>query len=88
MTFSCAPRSVFHLVVVAISACALAVAMAAATVAGRSHDGSLMLLALGCLAVGFLMLGHGLMTPGSGDGRATSRWGASWCWRSRRSPPA
>jgi hypothetical protein len=46
----------------AISACALAVAMAAA-VAGRSRDGSVVLLALGCLAVGFLMLGHGLVTP-------------------------
>jgi hypothetical protein len=49
-----------HLVVVtAISACALAVAVAAATAAGRSRDGSLVLLALGCLGVGFLMLGHG-----------------------------
>jgi HD-GYP domain-containing protein (c-di-GMP phosphodiesterase class II) len=56
-----------HLVVVsAISACALAVAAAAAVAAGRSRDGSLVLLALGCLAVGFLMLGHGLMTPGIG----------------------
>ncbi len=42
-----------HLMVVsAISACALAVAVAAATAAGRSRDGSLVLLALGCLAVG------------------------------------
>ena len=47
--------------------------MDAATVAGRSHDGSLMLLALGCLAVGFLMLGHGLMTPGIG-GRLGNQW--------------
>jgi HD domain len=46
-----------HLVVVsAISACALAVAMATAVAAGRSRDGSLVLLALGCLAVGFLMI--------------------------------
>jgi hypothetical protein len=66
--------AVFHLVVVgAISACALAVAVAAATVAGRSRDGSLVLLALGCLAVGFLMLGHGLTTPGIG-GRPVNLW--------------
>ena len=66
--------AVFHLVVVgAISACALAVAVAAATVAGRSRDGSLVLLALGCLAVGFLMLGHGLVTPGIG-GRPGNQW--------------
>jgi hypothetical protein len=63
-----------HLVVVsAISACALAVAVAAAVAAGRSRDGSLVLLALGCLAVGFLMLGHGLMTPGIG-GRPLNLW--------------
>jgi len=40
--------------------------MATAVAAGRSPDGSLVLLALGCLAVGFLMLGHGLTTPGIG----------------------
>jgi HD-GYP domain-containing protein (c-di-GMP phosphodiesterase class II) len=63
-----------HLVVVsAISACALAVAVAAAVAAGRSRDGSLVLLALGCLAVGFLMLGHGLMTPGIW-GRPRNLW--------------
>jgi HD-GYP domain-containing protein (c-di-GMP phosphodiesterase class II) len=63
-----------HLVVVsAISACALAVAVAAAVAAGRSHDGSLVLLALGCLAVGFLMLGHGLTTPGIW-GRPPNLW--------------
>jgi len=63
-----------HLVVVsAISACALAVAVAAAAAAGRSRDGSLVLLALGCLGVGFLMLGHGLMTPGIG-GRPPNLW--------------
>jgi hypothetical protein len=65
--------AVFHLVVVgAISACALAVAVAAATVAGRSRDGSLVLLALGCLAVGFLTLmaerGH---RPAHENGDAT-----------------
>jgi HD-GYP domain-containing protein (c-di-GMP phosphodiesterase class II) len=60
--------AVGHLVVVsAISACALAVAIAAAAAAGRSRDGSLVLLALGCLGVGFLMLGHGLVTPGIGE---------------------
>ena len=63
-----------HLVVVsAISACALVVAVAAATAAGRSRDGSLVLLALGCLAVGFLMLGHGLTTPGIW-GRPPNLW--------------
>ena len=63
-----------HLVVVsAISACALAVAVAAAAAAGRRRDGSLVLLALGCLGVGFLMLGHGLMTPGIG-GRPPNLW--------------
>jgi hypothetical protein len=63
-----------HLVVVsAISACALAVAVAAAVAAGRSRDGSLVLLALSCLAVGFLMLGHGLTTPGIA-GRPPNLW--------------
>jgi HD-GYP domain-containing protein (c-di-GMP phosphodiesterase class II) len=66
--------AVGHLVVVgAISACALAVAVAAATAAARGRDGSLVLLALGCLAVGFLMLGHGLVTPGIG-GRPANLW--------------
>jgi hypothetical protein len=64
--------AVGHLVVVsAISACALAVAAAAA--AGHSRDGSLVLLALGCLGVGFLMLTHGLVTPGIG-GRPVNLW--------------
>jgi HD-GYP domain-containing protein (c-di-GMP phosphodiesterase class II) len=63
-----------HLVVVsAISTCAMVVAVAAATAAGRSRDGSLVLLALGCLAVGFLMLGHGLTTPGIW-GRPPNLW--------------
>jgi hypothetical protein len=56
-----------------VSACALAVAVAAAGAAGRSRDGSLVLLALGCLEVGFLMLGHGLETPGIG-GRPPNLW--------------
>ena len=61
------------MVVSAISACALAVAVAAAAAAGRSRDGSLVLLALGCLGVGFLMLTHGLVTPGIG-GRPVNLW--------------
>jgi HD-GYP domain-containing protein (c-di-GMP phosphodiesterase class II) len=66
--------AVGHLVVVsAISACALAVAVAAAAAAGRSRDGSLVLLALGCLALGFLMLAHGLVTPGIGH-RPVNPW--------------
>ena len=66
--------AVGHLLVVsAISACALAVAVAAAAAAGRSGDGSLVLLALGCLGVGFLMLAHGLVTPGIG-GRPVNPW--------------
>ena len=78
--------AVGHLVVVsAISACALAVAVAAAAAAGRSRDGSLVLLALGCLGIGFLMLTHGLVTPGIGGGRATCGWGACRSWPSRRS---
>ena len=63
-----------HLAVVsAISACALLVAAAAAAAAGRSHDGGLVLLAFGCLTVGFLMLGHGLLTPGIA-GRPPNLW--------------
>jgi HD-GYP domain-containing protein (c-di-GMP phosphodiesterase class II) len=63
-----------HLVVTsAISACALVVAVAAAVAAGRGRDGSVVMLALGCLAVGFLMLGHGLLTPGVG-GRPPNLW--------------
>jgi hypothetical protein len=63
-----------YLVVSAISACALVVATAVAVAAGRSRDGSLVLLALGCLAVGFLMLGHGLTTQASAAGHPTCRW--------------
>jgi hypothetical protein len=46
--------------------------------AGRSRDGSLVLLALGCLAVGFLMLGHGLTTPGTSQKVTISLPWASW----------
>lgn len=84
--------AVGHLVVVsAISACALAVAVAAAAAAGRSRDGSLVLLGLGCLGIGFLMLTHGLVTPGIA-GRPGNLWvgrlpvlaiaafARPWCW--------
>jgi putative nucleotidyltransferase with HDIG domain len=55
----------FHVVVVsAIAACALGVALFAAASAARSHDASLVFLAIGCLGVGGAMLGHGLTTPG------------------------
>jgi putative nucleotidyltransferase with HDIG domain len=57
----------FHLVVVSlIAALAAAVAGLAAVPAGRSNDAALVFLALGCLAVGLTMFGHGLATPGIG----------------------
>ena len=66
--------AVGHLVVVsAISACALAVAVAAAAAAGRSRDGILVLRGIGCLWIGFLMLTHGLVTPGIA-GRPGNLW--------------
>jgi HD-GYP domain-containing protein (c-di-GMP phosphodiesterase class II) len=55
----------FHLLVVsAIAACAATVALFAALAAAKARDASLVFLALGCLAVGAAMLGHGLTTPG------------------------
>ena len=55
----------FHLFVVsAIAACALVVAILVAVAAGRARRFSLVMLALGCLGVGFFMLAHGLTTPG------------------------
>lgn len=68
-------RSVrFHLVVVSgLSACALVVAVLAAAAAGRSGNRSLALLGAGCLTVGILMLGHGLVTPGVAD-RPVNLW--------------
>jgi HD-GYP domain-containing protein (c-di-GMP phosphodiesterase class II) len=64
----------FHLVVVsAIAACALLVALATAMVAARARHPSLVLLAVGCLSVGILMLGHGLTTPGI-LGRPVNMW--------------
>ncbi len=54
-----------HLVVVSlIAACALAVAAAAAVAAARTGESAVVVVASGCLAVGVLMLGHGLLTPG------------------------
>ncbi|MGZ8653018.1 MAG: hypothetical protein ACXWX5_12710, partial [Actinomycetota bacterium] len=56
---------VFHLdVVSAIAACALLVALATASYAVRDGRAAPVLIALGCVAVGFMMLGHGLTTPG------------------------
>jgi HD-GYP domain-containing protein (c-di-GMP phosphodiesterase class II) len=64
----------FHIAVVsAIAACALVVAVVAATAAARSRQGAPVVLALGCLAVGTLMLGHGLTTPGIGN-RPLNLW--------------
>jgi HD-GYP domain-containing protein (c-di-GMP phosphodiesterase class II) len=64
----------FHLVVVsAIAACALLVALVAALVAARARHPSLVLLALGCVSIGVLMLGHGLTTPGI-FGRPVNMW--------------
>ena len=58
----------FHLVVVSgIAACALVVAIVAAGVGTRSSHYGPVWLAVGCLAVGILMLGHGLLTPGVHD---------------------
>lgn len=55
----------FHVVVVsAIAACALVVAMLTALAAARDGRSAPVLLALACICVGFLMLTHGLTTPG------------------------
>jgi HD-GYP domain-containing protein (c-di-GMP phosphodiesterase class II) len=55
----------FHLFVVSgIAGCALLVAVTAATAAARTRQYSLVMLTLGCLAIGFFMFGHGLATPG------------------------
>jgi HD-GYP domain-containing protein (c-di-GMP phosphodiesterase class II) len=55
----------FHLIVVsAIAGCALVVAMLTAVTAARSRQPAMVLLACGCVAVGVLLLGHGLTTPG------------------------
>ena len=55
----------FHLIAVsAIAACAAGMAILAGVAAGRSGEAPLVFLALGCVAVGIGMLGHGLTTPG------------------------
>jgi HD-GYP domain-containing protein (c-di-GMP phosphodiesterase class II) len=65
---------VFHLYVVsAIAACALLVALATASYAVRDGRAAPVLIALGCVAVGFMMLGHGLTTPGI-FGRPPNLW--------------
>jgi HD-GYP domain-containing protein (c-di-GMP phosphodiesterase class II) len=64
----------FHVVVVsAIAACALMVALFTAVVAARVRRAAPVLLALGCVCIGFLMLGHGLTTPGI-LGRPMNMW--------------
>src|SRR5919106_2045885 len=55
----------FHLIVVsAIAACSAGVAILAGVAAAQSREAPLVFLALGCVAVGVGMLGHGLTTPG------------------------
>lgn len=55
----------FHLVIVSgIAACALLLALATAVAAARDGRAAPVLLAIGCVSVGFLMLAHGLTTPG------------------------
>jgi hypothetical protein len=64
----------FHLIVVsAIAGCALLVALVVAVVAARARHPSLVVLAVGCVSVGVLMLGHGLTTPGI-MGRPLNMW--------------
>lgn len=58
----------FHVAVVsAIAFCALIVAGLASVVAARARQPAPLLLALGCVAVGILMLAHGMTTPGVGN---------------------
>jgi HD-GYP domain-containing protein (c-di-GMP phosphodiesterase class II) len=64
----------FHLFVVsAIAACALLVALATAAFAARDGRSGPVLLSIGCVTVGFLLLGHGLTTPGI-FGRPVNLW--------------
>ncbi len=64
----------FHLIVVsAIAAFALLVALATALFAAQDGRAAPVLLALGCVCVGFMMLGHGLTTPGILD-RPLNLW--------------
>jgi hypothetical protein len=64
----------FHIIVVSmVSGCALIVAVLAGWAAARARQPAIVLLAVGCLYVGFLMLTHGLTTPIVG-GRPFSMW--------------
>lgn len=64
----------FHVVVVsAIALCALIVALLTSVSAARARQPAAVLLAVGCVAVGFLMFAHGMTTPGIG-GRGFSFW--------------
>lgn len=66
--------AIFHLFVVSvIAACALLVALATASYAVRDGRAAPVLIAVGCVAVGFMMLGHGLTTPGI-FGRPMNLW--------------
>jgi hypothetical protein len=56
----------FHVIVVSgIAGCALLMAVATAFAAAQDRRAASVLLALGCVGVGFLMLAHGLTTPGT-----------------------
>lgn len=64
----------FHVFVVsAIAACALLVAIATTIAAAVDRRPEPVLLAIGCMCVGFLMLAHGLTTPGI-FGRPMNMW--------------
>jgi HD domain len=64
----------FHLVAVtAIAASALVVALLTGAVAARVRQPAPVLLAMGCVFVGALMMGHGLTTPGI-LGRPLNMW--------------
>jgi hypothetical protein len=64
----------FHLYFVsAIAACALVIAVIAARAGTRAAQYGPVWLAVGCLCVGILMLGHGLTTPGV-YGRPMNMW--------------
>lgn len=56
-----------------IAACALVVALFAGRVGARAAHYGPVWLAVGCLAVGFFMVGHGLTTPGV-LGRPVNTW--------------
>jgi putative nucleotidyltransferase with HDIG domain len=69
-----------HLVVVsAIAAASTVVAVMAARAARRTMNAGPVLLAMGCLAVGILMTGHGLVTPGVG-GQPFNPWVIRLSW--------